>query len=400
MPITKLSIVLYVGYPSFPAGYAQFKRQYYICKALLNAHLNPIVLNRFGVHPRTAKVHSKGKYHGITYYYCSGSAYTAPSYFLKKISAIRGLFGETYLIIRYCLSNRVACIFVSTNYFHNLLFYKILSILLGVPIINDVVERRSACNAFNYYDRISDILYDKLVVKCSTALIFISHRLRDEIGCNTKKFSLVVPALYHFQSTTITRRVHQSSNIVKQLGSKPYFLICAGIGYFDLLKFTIESFEMLKNSSIMLIIITTKGGKFTQLESIAQNSCADVRIIVDLSEEDLHTYYSSSRALLAPLRQSVQDLSRFPQKIAEYASTGKPIVTSRHPDVLKCLGPYGAFYCDSCSITEYSNVMNKILANPQKAINVGRLGFLNGKRNLNYLSYSAPLYSLIASLSK
>ena len=84
-------IILSVGYPSFPLGFAQVQRQMLLAKALLLAGIEVIVLCRYGIHNQSDAIESEGNFEGINYIYCTGTS-IRPDVFFAAAAARKARF--------------------------------------------------------------------------------------------------------------------------------------------------------------------------------------------------------------------------------------------------------------------------------------------------------------------
>ena len=92
--------------------------------------------------------------------------------------------------------------------------------------------------------------------------------------------------------------------------------------------------------------------------------------------------------MLAPLRLTVQDEARFPQKIAEYTVLGKPIITTNVGDIKQYFkSEKSAFFLNNFSVDELMKAMNFFLDNKQNLEEIGHRSNLVGKQYFNYKQY-------------
>lgn len=115
-----------------------------------------------------------------------------------------------------------------------------------------------------------------------------------------------------------------------------------------------------------------------------------------VSQERLYDIYDRSIGLLIPLQpNSLQDVARFSQKIAEYVGSKRPIITSSVGEI-----PYYFKHNESAMIAEYSpegyaHCMEELLLDPLLADKIGQNGYLVGVNNFDAVLNANRIINLI-----
>ena len=106
--------------------------------------------------------------------------------------------------------------------------------------------------------------------------------------------------------------------------------------------------------------------------------------------------YSSARALLIPLDpQSEQDKARFSQKIAEYLSTGTPVISNPVGEIpVYFKDRENIILCDY-SYEGFANVFSWVTEHKSDAKVIGRNGFETGFRVFNYIIEGKKLHDFL-----
>ncbi len=85
--------------------------------------------------------------------------------------------------------------------------------------------------------------------------------------------------------------------------------------------------------------------------------------------------YCEAKALLIPLRPTLQDTARFPHKIGEYLASGNPIITTNYGEVKHHFRQgETAFIAEEYKVAAYAEQMQLILNQPEMAKAVGKKG--------------------------
>lgn len=113
-----------------------------------------------------------------------------------------------------------------------------------------------------------------------------------------------------------------------------------------------------------------------------------------LTQKELFETFAASLGLIIPLDpNNFQDKVRFSQKIAEYISTSRPIITSAVGEI-----PYFFRHKDNALIVEYSSsgysdAMTFLLENKTESDRIGRNGYLVGEQYFNYKTIGKQVLS-------
>lgn len=264
-----------------------------------------------------------------------------------------------------------------------LLRYEILHIITEWPLSFKIKRRR----------KIIYWLYVNLIGYFIDGFLPISESLIDKIN-HFHKPMLKVPILGEYKNRKINH------------DKKKQFVYCGNANYYRVISMVLEAFiKVLKidnDCSLILVIY----GREAQIEFIEDkikelNISSNVKIRTQVSQDDLYDIYSSSVGLLIPLDpNNEQDKFRFSQKIAEYISTGTPIITGNVGEIpFYFTDNYNAYIAEKYTSDAYSNKMISIIRNLAKANEVGENGFQTGKEYFNYKEYGSLIINFFDSLN-
>lgn len=321
--------LVFCGYNVFPYGFAQTQRILLIAKGLKELNCNITVFCTYGTYNKTQpNVIYKGQYEGIDYLYCSGLTIRPTSFINRNIKKFKGYFVEFYKLLQYKLVGKLDYIFISTNYFNNVLYYSIISKILFVPTVIDNTEFWSASKKDNFgieaklYDYLSPILFKKVIC--------ISDYLYQQT-IKTKSISNVIkiPVVVDFSKFTNS----QDDMRIKE----KMILFCGSASYYPIIDFIITSFELVKVDSVKLVIVSSNGSEldYNKLKNRIQQSSksSSIEFKSNLKFNDLISLYIMSYALLIPMRNNIQDIARFPHKLGEYTASRSIIITTNNGEI-------------------------------------------------------------------
>jgi glycosyltransferase involved in cell wall biosynthesis len=323
--------IVYLGCSGFPYGLAEIQKIILISKSLvLTGNSVTIICNR-GVHTKAGHpdLGVRGSYEQIDYVYTSGTPFRSPGFIKRNSSKIKGLINEVSELKKRKKNNELDYAVLSTRSFFSVLFYFTLSKIYGFKTILNYVEYFSGVGKkwSEAGSWLNDKLYDRYTPALVDAVFPISNFLIDriqEISPSKKYFK--IPGLTDFE---------RYNGIEISEGEK-YFLFCGAASYKEIVYFIIDSFSKLTNTSVFLYLVIngTEHNIMAIKEYVNSSAQKDkIKIFSKLTEKQLFTYYKNAIALLIPLRNTFQDIARFPHKTGEYLASGNPVISTNYGEI-------------------------------------------------------------------
>ena len=185
--------------------------------------------------------------------------------------------------------------------------------------------------------------------------------------------------------------------------SKPlYFAYCASIAYWQVIKFVIRAFCLMRNQESNLKLIINGSDKDRQLVYqyvLSQGGNDRIQIMHSLTTEQLNHIFCNSSALLIPLQSNYKpDVARFSQKIAEYLASGKPIVTTNVGEIPIYFEDRKNAYITTIDELQFSNILDEILSNTDCANTIGIAGRELGIKEFDSKKIATNLSLFISGL--
>lgn len=185
--------------------------------------------------------------------------------------------------------------------------------------------------------------------------------------------------------------------------SKKYFLLCSTLAYMENVKIVIDSFNLFQQESdISYHLKLILSGSKSQIDNIQKYINTYPNLNIDIYQQIPYTtllkLYSEAEGLLIPLQNTKQDKARFSQKIAEYISTGRPIITNNVGDIpIYFRHKVNAYIAESYDKSNLSKIMKDISLNPEEATQIGKQGYLTGLKYFNNIAISEKLNAFLHS---
>ena len=362
--------IVFLGYNDFPHGLAEVQKIILISKSLISTGNNVTVICRNGYHNIAdgTEIKVTGIYENIKYIYASGSCFRNSNFFKRRLNEIKGKIKEFLLLRKYKKNNDLDCAILSTRNFYLVLYYRILSKILGFKIVLNYVEYYSAQKK-EYWEvrqKLNDTLFDTYAPSLSDAVLPISEFLINHINkVSSSKTYLKIPGL-----TDLSKY-----DGIETLPNESYFLYCGAAGYKEIILFIIDSFELIENNICYLyLIVNGAANEIDEIKNYINNTKQKCRIKIfsNLTQKELFTYYKNALALLIPLRPTFQDIARFPHKTGEYMASGNPVISTNYGEIkFYFKDGENILLAESYDINLFAEKMQFVINNPSQAKKIG-----------------------------
>lgn len=114
---------------------------------------------------------------------------------------------------------------------------------------------------------------------------------------------------------------------IMKANRKPYLLFCGSIGYYDVIELIVNSYRRSKISKGLDLVLVLAGNN-KAIEKFNRDN-TDVDVLSGLEYETLQGLYKGAVGLLIPLRNTTEDVARFPNKVCEYLAAKGLVITTR-----------------------------------------------------------------------
>jgi glycosyltransferase involved in cell wall biosynthesis len=183
---------------------------------------------------------------------------------------------------------------------------------------------------------------------------------------------------------------------------KKYFLYAGDLIYTESITLILNAFENIKNDDFDLYLVL-KGSKFDMInmkEKISNHSKKkNIKIFTNLEYKNLLELFSGAKALLIPLNNRIQDVARFPHKIAEYTATGNPIISTNYGEIQHYFEDgVNALIAKKDDALEFSEKMNFVCDYPAMAKKIGLEGYKTGLMYFDSNNYGSSIKHFVKEL--
>lgn len=386
--------IIHIGVSGFPSNSAPIQRILLTLKGLKILGLNPLVINKHSIN--IVKYNKINRHDGIPFIFTSLSNVRPKSFIFRNINRLSGVIGEAILLIKKRKKIHTAILY--TPSFGELVYYRILSKLLGFKMIIQYVELRSSIgNRSSFFNKLNDNLFDNKFYFFCDGVIAISDFLIKHIRGKDKDMPIIkIPAMCDFA---------EFDKICLYKG-KPYLMYCGSIAYNEVIEFIIDLFYQLKtvnsyNGDLVLVISGQHEVNWQKIMTKINGYglFKDIIIKSNIPYNDLLSLYMGATVLIIPLRDTIQDKARFPHKIGEYTAARRPILSSD-------LGELAIYFQDGVSailareysIAAYQEKLTAVLQFSNNLDKIGETGRDIGMENFDFHVQTVQLKKFILAL--
>ncbi len=385
--------VCFVGTSGFPFGLAQVERQKLISKGLLHAGASVLIINRYGQQPEGKRIDllHEPSFEGIPFVYASGNPYRPAAFLQRNWGKLKGMFNEFFLVRKEKRKTGKTVLLVSTLEFYNIVFYKLVSVLLRVPMVIDNVEYFSAMNIpKSKFVKWDNHWYDQYASRLADKVVAISHFLKDMAARHKKADAIIqIPSIVEFEKFQ-----------TKAVAKEPFFLYCGHAGYFEVIAFILNAYERLSDYPYALYLVSNGAEwEMDRLKKRIRESprAENIKLFSRLPMQELIDLYMTSQALLIPLRPTPQDRARFPHKIGEYTAARKPIISTKIGEVDQFFRDgETALLADQYDEAAFAEKMKLVMEQPALAEQIGLNGYNLGLQHFDHKALGRTLKTFLS----
>lgn len=388
--------VIHLGVSGFPRGTAQMQRIRLTFKSLKLAGCHPLIINKHSVY-KTENAKKINRFEGIPYIYTSYSKSRPDSFIGRNFNKLSGYVRELFLLIKKRKSLDASIYYDSS--FSDLVYYRLISKILGFKLILQYVEYRSSIPAKTFLTRLNNRLFDSYCFNFCDGIIVISEFLREISQSKNKYLPLLkVPAICDFSE-------FENKESIKP---EECLMYCGTMVYLPVIIFIIELYCKLRELNLYegkLVLAIGMGDANVSahndlLDKIQVSKYRDqIELKINVPHKSLINMYLASELLIVPMRNSIQDIAGFHHKVGEYTAAARPIISNNIGELKHYFADgVSAILADEYSIESYLVKLSVRLASKNELKIIAQNGYKVGLNSLNYKNYSIELRNFIINI--
>lgn len=300
---------------------------------------------------------------------------------------ILSLLKEPFFIIKSHQKEKIDWLHLYTGHYIDFVVYRFISRIIGAKIVYEYVEYRSEKPAKGIYHRVNNWLCDFHGAKIWDACIVISNYLSDRaLQVNQNLPIIKVTPIGDFE---LFDSIGNDVDIAEE-----YIMFCGHAGYFDVVKLIIDSYccSQIRHAMKLLLVL---GGNEQQIDKVKEYY-PDAIVKSKLSYQKLIAYYKHAYILMIPLRDSIEDIARFPNKICEYTAAHGFIVTTNNGEMKYYFkNGVNAIVADDCTVEAIAGRLDEIVNGVYDISSIKECSYNTGIKNFSKDYYRTILYQFL-----
>jgi len=313
-----------------------------------------------------------------------------PSSFLKRnILKLTSFIFEIESIRKINKEKQIDWLNIYTQFFGIFLIYYVCSKIFRFKTVLHYVELRSTLKNRSFLFQINDLLFDRFAILLCDKIIPISTTLNNYVHIlKPKAHTLIIPPICDFR---------YFASISPEISDKKYFVFCSSIYYEEVILFVIQSFLKLKYTKDVALHLVINGKIENQIiNKLIDENVEKIYLFSNLKYENLIAKYKGSLAELVPLRNTIQDCARFPQKICEFLASNRPIITTSYGEINNYFtDQINAIIAKDYEIDCYSKKIEWVLTHQDELERITINSYITGCRHFDIQSYSSKINSFL-----
>ena len=313
---------------------------------------------------------------GIEFFYSTKSTIKSGSKFKPMYDNVIGLMRSLKFLYLRKKNGELDYAILYLRKTYTILILGVFLRWIGIKTAVELCEWHLAFPSKTKYHRYLRVLFSKNVFRWTDGAILISQFLVDKFnefqnGKKRKRNGILLPILVDFDK-------FPKSEIYKH---NHRFLFCGQLDYFELIEFLLKSFAKVFSSnpdSTLYIVGDAENSKnFRRITELVTELGIEKAVMFTgfVTDSELLDLYHNSEALLLPLPPDNRSKARFPTKIGEYLSVGKPVIISKEGDIQNYLvDNQSCYFVNSFTHEEFAHRMLDCLNDFEMSKAIGSAG--------------------------
>lgn len=310
--------------------------------------------------------------------------YRPDSFIKRNLLKLTSFVFEFNAIRKLNKEKKVEWLNIYTQYFGIFFIYYLFSKLFKIKTVLHYVELRSSFKGRSLLLQINDLLYDKVAILLCDKIIPISTALNNYVlSLKPSAQTIIVPPICDFD--------YFASVEPEEIDQK-YYVFCSSVTYDELIIFVISSYLKMENKDVALHLVINGNIENPVINQLIENNKDRIYLFSNLKYEKLIAKYKGALAELIPLRNTMQDCARFPQKICEFLASNRPIITTAYGEINNYFQHRkNAIVSKEYEIESFSEQLDWAVEHQNELESISKESYVTGNTHFNIKSYSYKL---------
>ncbi len=375
-----IKVMIVGGNFGYPFGKGAANRIRLIALGLKENHARVTVLHLFCSEPHgdIINTQAKGSFQGIDFEYTPGTTVISNSFIFRHWLQLKGLLLGLWRILMLRFEKGLSCVYLYERFSSINVPVIALCRLIGLPVVLDICEWWPA---FNTFSRVEKNIFFGYVLKKVDGVIVISQAILGHVRNFYNSKGKIAPVL-KIPILVDSRRWGELAHWDPD-NAKRYVLWCGDLkAYSGSVKFLIKVMHeiFIRKIDLRLRLLGAASTALIKEFKDYQRGLGLPDSLVEfpgfVKDEDLKIKeFSGALALLMPLWDTERDLCRFPQKLAEYLASGRPVVASDVGELKTFLkDKVNSLLCKADDVECFADAIERIYNFPEEARRIGMDG--------------------------
>lgn len=311
----------------------------------------------------------------------TNTKYRPESFLKRNFLKLTSFIYEFNTIRKLQKEKKIDWLNIYTQYFGIFLIYFAFSRIFKFKTILHYVELRSSFKERSLLLKINDLLFDKIAILLVDRIIPISTTLNNYVlSVKPTAKTFIIPPICDFDFF---------ASVIPENSNQKYFVFCSSISYEEVILFVIQSFLKINHKEVNLHLVINGKIENERINQILEENADRISLFYNLKYEDLIAKYKGSFAALIPLRNTMQDCARFPQKICEFLASNRPIITTSYGEINNYFqDKINAIISKEFEIDSFSKNLDWAIDHQHELKRISEESFNTGYKYFNIKSYS------------
>lgn len=314
----------------------------------------------------------------------TNTKYRPESFLKRNFLKLTSFIYEFNTIRKLQKEKKIDWLNIYTQYFGIFLIYFAFSRIFKFKTILHYVELRSSFKERSLLLKINDLLFDKIAILLVDRIIPISTTLNNYVlSVKPMAKTFIIPPICDFDFF---------ASIIPENSNQKYFVFCSSISYEEVILFVIQSFLKINHKEVNLHLVINGKIENERINQILEENADRISLFYNLKYEDLIAKYKGSFAALIPLRNTMQDCARFPQKICEFLASNRPIITTSYGEINNYFQhKINAIISKEFEVDSFSENLDWAIDHQHELKRISEESFNTGYKYFNIKSYSTTI---------
>lgn len=314
----------------------------------------------------------------------TNTKYRPKSFLKRNFLKLTSFIYEFNTIRKLQKEKKIDWLNIYTQYFGIFLIYFAFSRIFKFKTILHYVELRSSFKERSLLLKINDLLFDKIAILLVDRIIPISTTLNNYVlSVKPTAKTFIIPPICDFDFF---------ASIIPENSNQKYFVFCSSISYEEVILFVIQSFLKINHKEVNLHLVINGKIENERINQILEENADRISLFYNLKYEDLIAKYKGSFAALIPLRNTMQDCARFPQKICEFLASNRPIITTSYGEINNYFQhKINAIISKEFEVNSFSENLDWAIEHQHELKRISEESFNTGYKYFNIKSYSTTI---------